>query len=77
MLFYQLELLDGSVLFLCCVVKFWIEALAGGDEVEVLDPAGGTILGGVMCGGVPVFFTRQHGFISVSPTDISPYDFSV
>lgn len=54
-----------------------VPALAGGDELEVLDPAGGTILGGVMCGGVPVFFTRQHGFISVSPTDISPYDFSV
>lgn len=49
-------------------------ALSGSEEVELLEPGSGTILGGALCGRLPVFFTFSNGFISVSSSDIPAYD---
>lgn len=50
--------------------------LTGYDEADVIDIPETSILGGALVNRIPVFFSRIHGFISVTPSDvISPFDF--
>ncbi|XP_039283480.1 nuclear pore complex protein Nup133 [Nilaparvata lugens] len=46
---------------------------SGGEELEPIELNGARILGGTSCKSVPVFFTCQHGFISLDSSD----DFNV
>lgn len=43
------------------------------DTIEFLGH-GDRILGGAVCGNVPVFFSKIHGLVSVLPSDFSPHD---
>lgn len=49
--------------------------MSGYEEVDVIDLPETNILGGVNVNRLPVFFSRNHGFISVSTSDMmAPFD---
>ncbi|KAL7299771.1 hypothetical protein TKK_0007518 [Trichogramma kaykai] len=47
-------------------------------EQEKIDLIRGddSVLGGALCSGTPVLFTKNHGLITISPTDFSNQDFN-
>lgn len=50
-------------------------ATPGFDEVDVIDLPETNILGGVAINRIPIFFSRHHGFIAITPSElISPFD---
>lgn len=48
-----------------------------GDEPDVIEfmSPGDRLLGGAICGNVPVFFSKIHGLVSLSSSDLAPNDF--
>ena len=48
------------------------------DQIDLIDLRGGDdrILGGALCSGTPVLFTRNLALITVMPTDFSAQDFN-
>lgn len=44
------------------------------DIVEFMSP-GDRLLGGAICGNVPIFFSKIHGLVSLSSVDMAPNDF--
>jgi hypothetical protein len=44
------------------------------DRLDFANTQNDAILGGSICRTTPVFFSKQHGVISVTDTDISPLD---
>lgn len=50
-------------------------ALEDPDVIEFRNE-GDKLLGGSVCANVPVFFSKSHGLVSISPLDYYPNDFS-
>ncbi|KAJ9592509.1 hypothetical protein L9F63_015826, partial [Diploptera punctata] len=76
LLSYQF-LLIGQAVFLYnqkCVVAYLVQTLTTRSPKKNNVRRGDRILGGAVCGNVPVFFSKNHGLISVSPSDFSPHD---
>lgn len=48
------------------------------DEPDAIEfrNEGDRLLGGSVCANVPVFFSKSHGLVAISPLDYSPHDFS-
>jgi hypothetical protein len=56
--------------------EYFVTVVAGYDEPDIIDLPESNILGGAIVNKLPVFFSRIHGFVSVTPSDvISPLDF--
>ncbi|XP_069672597.1 nuclear pore complex protein Nup133 isoform X3 [Periplaneta americana] len=76
LLSYQFLLVEQSAFLYNQKEVLAVSAVAFSDEpdnIEFLGP-GDRVLGGAVCGNVPVFFSKNHGLISISPSDFSPHD---
>ncbi|XP_066593314.1 nuclear pore complex protein Nup133 [Prorops nasuta] len=45
------------------------------DKIDLIRGGEDSILGGALCSGTPVLFTKNVGLVSITPTDISSQDF--
>lgn len=63
--------------FMLIITESSFSAVSGYDEADVIDLPETNLLGAVAINQLPVFFSRIHGFIAVTPSDaISPLDFA-
>ncbi|KAI4497473.1 hypothetical protein M0802_007484 [Mischocyttarus mexicanus] len=46
------------------------------DKIELIRDKEDSILGGALCSGTPVLFTKNAGLVSIIPTDFSSQDFN-
>lgn len=46
------------------------------DKIDLTRGGEDSILGGALCSGTPVLFTRNLGLITVNPTDFTSQDFN-
>ncbi|KAG7207192.1 hypothetical protein KM043_008877 [Ampulex compressa] len=46
------------------------------DKIDLVRGGGDSILGGALCSGTPVLFTKSLGLVSVMPTDFTSQDFN-
>lgn len=46
------------------------------EKVDLTRGREDTILGGALCSGTPVLFTKNLGLVSVTPTDFGGQDFN-
>lgn len=58
------------------VLVFPLSNLSDDPDTIEFRNEGDCLLGGSVCANVPVFFSKSHGLVSVSPLDYSPNDFS-
>lgn len=61
---------------LLILVSFSVSNLTDEPDTIEFRNEGDRLLGGSVCANVPVFFSKSHGLVSVSPLDYSPHDFS-
>ncbi|KAF4526274.1 hypothetical protein B566_EDAN010984 [Ephemera danica] len=73
---YQFLLYSGSALVYSRKHLLAVSVGASQEEPDRIEfvNSGDCILGGSLCGNVPVFFSRSHGLVSVTSTDSSPMD---
>uniref|UniRef100_A0A1B6E0K1 Nucleoporin Nup133/Nup155-like N-terminal domain-containing protein n=1 Tax=Clastoptera arizonana TaxID=38151 RepID=A0A1B6E0K1_9HEMI len=70
----QFLMTDQAVLIYNNMHILAVSTISGGDEIELLEPGCGKILGAIMCGRLPVFFTFTNGFVTVISSDIPSFD---
>lgn len=46
------------------------------DKIELVRGGEDSILGGALCSGTPVLFTKSVGLVSITPTDFATQDFT-
>lgn len=44
------------------------------DDIDLMKGREDSILGGALCSGTPVLFTRNHGLVTITPMDFSTQD---
>lgn len=46
------------------------------EKIDLVRGGEDNILGGALCSGTPVLFTRNLGLVTIMPTDFNTQDFS-
>lgn len=47
------------------------------DKIDLVRGEDDSILGGALCSGTPVLFTKNFGLVSIVPTDFTSQDLSM
>ncbi|XP_067007277.2 nuclear pore complex protein Nup133 [Anabrus simplex] len=82
---YESELLDYKFLLVRRTAYIYnqkvivaVSVMNDVDEADIIQfgTSGDSILGGALCGNVPVLFSKLHGLVSISSSDMSPHELS-